>query len=530
MTHDTNTAPSPTTQLLRLDRDLTKLLIRRSQLLAQTAQQRHERKQSLVDPGQEKRLWGLWQKTLQENGIDPRHWRHIFQSINGLAYHQAERTPDRLLTLYPSTAAVAADIPGPPDTATARLWLTAAIASGQKLRLNAVVANDPFHEFVTALNHAGAGLSKEEDRLLCPEAAGVEFGGTTVHAGTDPLNLALAMMASLPEPGNTKITGGSHLRLEDLTPATELFARLGARLVFLTPGSNSVPLRMERSGQVPSELDYPETAPPTFLAALLVASLRFTRPFSVRWHSAQTHHPHVGQAIRILEHAGAVTAKTATSLSVDPTHSRLPGSISIPLDPIYNAFLLALPHVKGGSVRLQGRWETSNPNTQAVLELLKASGLSVEQTETAVHSTLAEDSGAKRLEATGAVLPLATVLSVYTAAKLQVENAAERRAVVLFLEQIGCPFQITDDGLQPGVPGKKPELPFAAETPEWGMASALYALKFGPIQFTNPGEITSVWPAFWRVVRNLPQPQLAAQRPKSEAPENAQPRRRRIVK
>ena len=530
MTHDTHSAPSSTNQLLRLDRDLTKLLIRRSQLLAQTAQQRTEHRQSLVDPGQEKRLWGLWQKTLQENGIDPRHWRHIFQSINGLAYHQAERTPDRLLTLYPCTSAVAADIPGPADTTAARLWLTAAIASGQRFRLNAVMANDPFHEFVTALNHAGAGLSKEEDHLLCPEAAGVAFGGTTLHAGTDPLNLALAMMVSLPEPGNTKITGGSHLRLEDLTPATELFARLGARLVFLTPGSNSVPLRMERSGQVPSELDFPESAPPSFLAALLMASLRFARPFSVRWHSAQNHHPHVGQAIRILEHTGAVTAKTATSLSVDPARSRLPENISAPLDPVLNAFLLALPHVKGGSVRLQGHWDTASPNAQGMLDQLTASGLHIEHTQTAVQSTLAKDSGAKRLEATNASVPLATVLSVYTAAKLQVADPAERQAVVLFLEQLGCPFHITDDGLQPGVPGKKPELPFAAEDPQWGMAGALYALKFGPIQFTNPGEITSIWPAFWRVVRNLPQPQLAAQRAKSEAPENAQPRRRRIVK
>ncbi|ACV69052.1 chorismate mutase [Desulfohalobium retbaense] len=530
MTHDKKSAPPLTNQLLRLDRDLTKMLIRRSQLLAQSAQERKERKQSLVDPGQEKRLWVLWQQVLQESGMDPRHWRHIFQTINGLAYGQAERTPDRPLTVYPATSAMDVDLPGPTDTAEARLWSTAALASGQPLQLNGVLANDTLHEFVTAANQVEASLSRQEEQLACPADTTLHFNGATVHAGGDFFNLALVMMLSLPEPGNTKITGSSLLRLEDLSLTTELFAQLGSRLVFLTPGSNSVPLRMERSGHLPAEVDFPDQAPAAFLAALLMAGLRFPRRCVIRWGDRHADAPEVIRALDILERIGVTISRSERTVAIDPGRAQLPQSVTPGLDPVLSSFLLALPRIKGGQVRLQGRLDTANPVTQSMLGILGASGLHCDHDAQAVVSTLQEGTTLDRLRGYGPILPLATALSAITGATLQVDDPAERRAVVSFLDQLACPYKITDHGLNPGKPSAAPELPFAAEGPNWGLAGALYGLRFGPLQYANPGDISSAWPKFWRIMRHLPKPQAAPQTPKTEATDNGKRRRRRIVK
>jgi 3-phosphoshikimate 1-carboxyvinyltransferase len=528
MDKDKKNRPPNDDQLLRLDKDLARLLVRRSKALAKTARQRRDQGQILVDPRQEKRLWASWQAVLQENGLDPRHWRHVFQAINGLAYSQAERRSTNPLTIQALKSAPDLQLKGPADSEQACLCLAAALASNSPLVLKDVLLNDQLHECYTALNQAEGKLEREKDRIRSTVDSSLCFDNKTIHCGGNALNLALTLTMGLTEAGNTKITGNSRLRLVDLSSATELFAQFGARLVPLTPGSQSIPLRLERSGYIPDKVKIPAQTPSFFLPALLIASLRFPHRLVLDWPQGQANLPGSQKALAILDQVNALEGCSPFSACVNPGQARFPSSIETKLDPVLAGFLLAWPLIGGARVQLQGQLDQEAPLVKELITLLEAVGLRLRLNPYSVSSSLEQRPAKPDCTASRPLLHLATALACLASGRLEVPDPDASELAQDFLTTLGHPYTKDRAVLDiQGPPG--PAVPrYIIGDPLWGLAAVLYSLRFGPVELKNPGEISAIWPQFWNTIPQLSKAERPSPRP--ERTDQPGPRRRKVIK
>ncbi|MFP4213256.1 MAG: hypothetical protein ACLFRL_04015 [Desulfohalobiaceae bacterium] len=493
-------------ELQDLDLEILGLIQKRSRLFQQKGQDRQKQGLGLVDSRQEKEIWKLWQGFFQKRAWSEQAGRKIFNLLNGLGYEALERGQDKEFRLQPPRGQVHIDHPGPRDVLLTRLACALAADRAQDLHLPHAVLNDELFELIKACNQAGGGFSWQKDSVQHLQGQGLDFDRKSLFVGQSRLNLFLLVFLACARAGSCKLSGASRLKQESLSQMHGLLRLLGARAVPLLPGGEGLPLRLESSAEIDTELILPQAADPEMTAALILAlasadrweqGLRLSCPEEFfgpcRQRLALEHL--LGEKLHLSPQQGEVYLQPG---------SPSPGlEAEVYLDALLCAPLLLMPQILGGRTLLRGSYPKWQPLGQAVLEMLHQSGAQVEVTPSGIRSQYAASSSRLELDCSlhPELFPLALGLGLAKAqgAQLQVSPGPGLDYGLHILEGLGVGHKLQGNMLSLQAEGIETTLELQASCPDpvWGMGLALAALGGGRITIQNPGEMTRLWPQFW---------------------------------
>lgn len=537
--------------IMELDEELLRMVMRRARMLAR------QRTAGRLDPAVEKALRTSWEEKAARIGRDSRLARDLFQLIQAVEPLSRADEEQGYFNLAPQLKPVAINLPAPADGMTARMVLALAAASGQASAVRGLALNDGLIDGVKALNQIGGQLWWEEDgSVLSRGGKGLTRNlDKIIHVGDDPFNLWLVTAFCLGMPARLKITGGEALRFIDLSALRRFLPSLGTRLTNVIPAQDGLPVRLECSGILPSEITLPSGLSPRFAAALTLA-LPFweTRASLILPLAAEHRAPAaVEQALALLESCGGLVRaeRRPDTLVISPIEGaqpRLPEEYPLPADALVAAYILAFPAFAGGEARLSGR-RPSSPFADQALNLLKECGLSVQCDADSLHSSreraMTAPSPATLLAAAERfpdLLPLGVALSALAArsgkqallplAELEALSPNAESLCSGFLARLG--FTTGNENgenrilpLPDDAETDTPKASWISPSAPWAMALSLAAYIKPHIHLANPGVITGLLPAFWNFYNSLPTPEFKRRAAQETA--DVKPARRRII-
>ncbi len=559
--------------VLDLDRAILKLIGRRCHYIAMLRRHRGQR-DAVAETNTEHALRLAWEEAAQSVSTDPKLVRQIFtllQEVKPLSnYEQQAQSGKEAFNLAPSPEAVDIDLPLLPSLRAAALHVFLAAAGGSALQLPGQILSDGIIDLIKALNQAGGRLAWDAQGLISGrEGDGLRFGDKVIYAGEDPLHFYLLSALALASPGKVKFTGGSSLKLADLSAWRNTLPAFGARQAHLVPKSNGLPVHIECSALFPESVDLPAFTPPDGITALLLAAPFWQAPIKINGAANPAWPAALAEALPILKNSGVIFSQAGDIIHFSgPKPVALPASPTLPLDPLLSTLFLGIAALNAGRIRLAGGRSLAEPGAEALAKLLEWAGVRPQIKDNAIVVTRSEkDSPAAQEPASGALpppphqgLPAAytPVLLLLAAArakesKLPVPlpplyfdntdfaadqdsgNAPDNAGLPLyaleFLDLLGATYA-------PGVadaPGAvrvaarlKPQSgAWTAPSPVWALCLALGAYLRPQIKLANPGAATELLPNFWHIYNALPKP--AWQRPAKETPTDEKPSRRRII-
>lgn len=504
-------------ELIEIDRQILRLIARRTKLLSKAVKSRMNKDLSIVDVELEKSLRQIWRERQDQLGLSEDLMRRIFNMLNSLAYDQIEKKEEQEFRLLPAQAPVRIELPGPKDTYMTRMWIALAAAKGAPIQICPTILNDPLIDLIKALNYAEAKLSWDREGIYNNSEADLNFDQKVIYAGDDPFNLYLLIFLAIKESSRCKLTGGSTLRVTNLQPLYEILPSIGARAVSLIPGSKGLPLRLESSGQMNNSVFLPEIGSPDLALALtLLASVYDTyhKDFEIKW---ATKWPHVNKLKRIehiLKECDMEIQYGGRSLHLLGKNSSIPVSPSIPLDPCLSGYILAMPQIQGGKTSLQGNFPTWLPEGEFIHNLLLEFGVDLEiksERVVAKQGLVHKDNVQLDCREFSCLLPLCMALgiSLQVNTLLQVTRNEDLDYGLELLEQLSIAHRLENDTLYLYPELKEGFSEVRLKTPNswWTLAIALISLKRQNIILENPGELTGLWPQFWTIFKGLPTPQ-----------------------
>ncbi|MGE9985971.1 3-phosphoshikimate 1-carboxyvinyltransferase [Desulfovibrio sp. SGI.169] len=546
-----------------IDRDILHLLLRRHNLLA-----RMHNSKGFLEPTEEKALRESWEAAVSRVSRDARLSSRFFslmQEVEFLPRPNAQRDegegadrqadgPERrpAFNLAPPLRPARLTMPAPLACRATRAWLMLAAASGQAVRIEPCLMNDPVVDCVKALNQLGAALNREEDGVTARETTPAGAPDKVLHVGDSAWNFFLLLGHYLGRPSRAKFTGESSLKLADFSAVRRFLPQLGARLVHVVPKSDGLPARLECSGILPDVAALPADVPAELAEGVLLAAPFYERPLTLDLAAHPQRRLILARVSPILRAAGADISVTEGRVRVAPTPLRLPARPRLPLEPELAVFLLALPLALSGETRLNGDWPQW-PGTQAAWELLQALGLDLRREQAgengrdgAVRARAAAPLKRALLTTLPAGLlaelpagwtPLPAALAACAAlrdgeASLPDLPGADMNDVTSFLHAVGLERKeegglckiAQEDARQNAAQA------WNAPSPLWALALALAACARGAgsqgFRLGNPGIMTSLYPAFWNLYNALPEP---ATRKTAAGNTAAAPARRRII-
>ncbi|NJB68818.1 chorismate mutase/5-enolpyruvylshikimate-3-phosphate synthase [Desulfobaculum xiamenense] len=513
---------SITEELVDIDRQLTRILARRTTLLAKAAGSRKRKGKSLVDPSQEKSMRAVWEELVKRQGFDATTVRKLFNLSNGLAYGyaQADEQGEKAFIMRPRRETLSLDMPGPRALVETRMWAALAAAAGVECTLEPVVLNDPIVELVKALNQAGASISREKGVVRCTGAV-PDFSGKTVFAGSDELNFYMMLAMAMPEPGISMFSGGTPLKVMDLRPVIHVLSGLGIRLTTLEPQSNGVPVRMESGGMTTNRFRVPEGFPAEAAAAMALFGPTFPDGIEFTWGSDWNDGGLLGRVAAVLKECGIPCTLTEDSFSVARARYAMPKAPRLALDPMLCTTLLAAPHFGSGKVRLAGVWPADNAVAMAAVELLKALGMRVEVGKDAIVSELGERPEQLDLDVTVcprfAPLALAAGFASRSGARVAVGEGFDSAAAMELGERLGRFVRVSPDKLVVAAAPRgsmwEEGASWVSPAPEWSLGLALASYAAPGIVLANPGDLAALWPEFWQLFVNGFTPKIEKKEP-----------------
>ncbi len=524
-----------------IDRKLVQLLAERSMILSQSARERKGKDRSFVDPEKEKRLWGIWRQGVEENGLNERLLRQVFNLINGLAYEQAERREDWVMDLRPRLEPVDVDLPGPMDTLSSRMWLVQAAALGQEVRIPGAVLNDDLIELVKACNQAGANMSWDQEGASSGAIA-LEFDHTSIFAGQDTFNFYLLLCLAMSAPGVCRFNGGARLKSESMGFVSSVLSAFGARLVSLVPGSEGVPIRVEASGQIPQGLQIPESAPPELVLALLLWSPLWARArggFHLQMPTGQAATWGFDRIFPLWVQMGVKWNEDGRTLILQGDELAVPSQPQIDLDPLLAGYVLAMPAFLGGRVRLYGEYPQRGVEREIIKHVCHQVGMELSFSEGRIQSTRGH-ARAQNLNIdcslTPNFVPLALAMAVAAGGEsvICIDSGQDMDFAAHILSGLNMESEqrsAQELRIRPARGRQQEPLAVTAPTACWGLGLALIALTGSRLSLKNPGALTALWPQFWTLYKELPRPRVktATSGSKKEENKHDQKRRRRIV-
>ncbi|MDR2076828.1 MAG: hypothetical protein LBP61_07885 [Desulfovibrio sp.] len=533
--------------IIALDRDLMKLLVRRTALVARLREGRgHASSPAAIQA--EKAVRVAFEANASAFSKDPRFTGKFFsllQDLVLLSREEAEKKPG--FVLAPARKPVRLHLAGPGSSRAARMWMSLAAMSGAPLVLPGLPLSEAVLTCAKALNQAGGVVEwlSEASAALTVAGGGVpSFAGKTLFLGEDPLSLYLVCFLALHRPGILRLTGGPELKEADLAGLRHILPSLGARLAHVIPHSQGLPANLECSGILPDTLVLPADLPLEGVCALLLAPLVWDRPmtFNLSLLPAAVATTALVELSALFAECGAGVESRGPCLIYAPQPLRIPESPRLPLDPILSAYLLAFPAFAGGAVTLEGRWPAYLPEAQEALHLLRWAGLRLEINADSLSS--APESSPPGLlppeEPEAALLPLAAAVLARDRRRNRGDGSflpapEQAAAVQSFFAALGLSLDLPEaprraEAKPDSGAGREPERP----VPVWicpnacgGLALALVSLVRPGVRLANPDIVTRVMPSFWSLFNSLPDG-VAPAPPPPAAPEPSRLSPRRI--
>ena len=519
-------------ELEQLEQKLTALIHRRITLLGKIAGKRSEKNKSIVDSGLEKKLWSLWK--IHFKGENQRAYRQLFTILNSLSYARAEKKKfsEKPFCLYPTKNPLNVHIQGPGDIFQARICTFLAALADRSININNFPINDSLIELIKALNQYGAKLTWKE-KIFSSNPATLSSVNKSIFVGQDAFNFYLLLCLSLGEAGVTRFTCASNLKILNLKPIQDILPQLGARLSSTFPQSFSLPARLEASGQIPGQITLPESIDPDFVPALCLAACTYRRPLKINLASRTSTYK-FRQTQKLMQSWKIKTVQSDQTLTIYPGRPEPSENFQLQLDPLLGGYLLALPVFAGGKVTLLGNWPEESPLATAVYNLLTQAGLKLMTSATHITSTPGHKPEECLIDISDypelAPLALPLLLSSKRPATLFMPTSTEQAEFALdLLKFLNLDFKVYPARLEISFHGKVHQKdPWHSPDVYYTLAYALISFIYRGICLANPGSVTAIWPDFWKIFQNLPDPQnqpLAT----NAGEQNDQPARRRII-
>ena len=529
---DTSRRPSRGNELgsiMDIDADILHLVVRRAQMLSRLRSGGH------LAPEKEKALRIAWESKAARLARDNRLSRDLFvllQSIEALTRAEEEQG---FYNLAPSSEPVDIRLPAPTDTVAARCWLTLSAASGQKMKIERVPLTDAVISGIKALNQMGGQLWWEDNGEVQSRGGKglIRNIDKVIHIGDDAFNLWLIIALCIGMPSRLKIMGESSLRFLDLAPLRHFLPQLGVRLTNVIPSQDGLPIRIECSGMVPSEVRIPDDIPEDFAAALVLASPFWEEKCRIVLPKKEPRL--LSMVLSILTVSGAVVSFDGHEVTVERGQFSMPEEPVVAMDAVTAATLLMVPGFNGGKTVLEGVWGHSRAYA-LVEKMLEKAGLDVSYGKGEVvcsgksreTSLLSAEDMTNIQEQCPDLLPLAVLImaaAVKEGAKTRLPELSGENShlVTAFLARCGVDEQdgeLSDGGQE--IPGS-----WVAPSAPWAMAYALAAFLRPNLHLSNPGILTGCFPSFWKIYNTLPCPEL--KRREEQESEDAKPSRRRVI-
>lgn len=500
-------------EIQEVDSKLISMLSRRNNLLGKAASKRRQKGLPLADPEMERRLFETWNEVSSKQNFDNKTARRIFEQFNNLAYAAVANPESRKSDAYvlsPAQRPAKVEVDGPRSLFQTKLYTALAAASGAEASLGPVILNDSLVQIIKAFNQGGAKLSWNDDMVEARDDGKLNFEEKLVFVGGSPLNLYLITAFGLSITGKFKMAGSAEMKFFDTRPMNNLVSGLGARLNTLDLHSYGLPARLECGGRMASSLTIDEGTDPQFAAALTAAAWTYPQGLTLNFDSQWKGKALLAETSAVLKSCGVNTVMTDTKITVPHCDSiNVPNQPEIALDPEICCSILAIPAFCGGEVKLKGVWP-SNPESDAALESLKASGVMIEKGNDVLTASRGEVSEETNFDCLGKaeLFPIELALAIKSGVETTL-TAPEDKAVleqgIELLEHLGIRYLITENGLALSPGRLNWESPWTAPTPFFGMALGLLAWIRPGISLDNPGEISSHWPRYWTLYNGLPE-------------------------
>lgn len=502
-------------EIKQIDQKIIRLLEKRVNALKMAQDKEKKPDLPFLESEQEKTLWKYWHTHINKLGLDTRILRKVFNLVNNLVSYHWERTQDRDFVLRPKNNPVQVEIQGPRDRLLTKMWLVSAAAQSNPISLYPVVFNDPLFELIKALNQAEGDFSWDRQQVVKAGNAKLDFHGKTIFSGQDSFNLYALIFLALLEANTCKFTGGSQLKILDMDPLYHILNSMGARMVNLIPGSNGLPIRLESNGTIDKIIHLPENASGELVVSLALCASSYHQDLQINFSGSNRYVDYISRLEKILG-TQMESNNQMNNLIIKANHEQASFQPDLPLDPVLNAYILALPLFINGQVRLKGEYPLWLPEGKELWTMLEKSGLKIEhsqdETKAQKDNQVSGESSNQYFELEclyfDRSFPLAFALATTIGPRvaIHIQEGQDWDFAKYILTELEIEYVLTNNLLQIKDKNFKRffDVSVTAPNSNWILSLALIALVRPNIILKNPGEMTRAWPQFWSFLKGLP--------------------------
>ncbi len=500
--------PSLTEELKGIDKKIASLINQRSRLMCKVSQIRQNKSESLADVGLEKELWVVWKEELKKSnqGLV----RQLYTLLNSLGYSLAEKSSsDKPFCLYPPNTPIDLNIPGPRSIMKSHYAAFLCALSSEKHEIPNFLINDNIIELIKLSNQCGSRLTCQDSILKSQGEFRPAMDGQNLFINHSLFNFYLFLCLALGSANRVKFNSSSLHKAVSLKYIQDYMPQLGARLYSIEPQSYSLPVRVETSGLLPGEIYLPRDIDPEFVKALILSAPAFDKSIVVKYEGLDQ--PGFTDLFAVIRSTGIKLDVKDDQVVIHPSKPA-PGSMEIPVDPFLCGFLLAMAQLSNGTVSLTGDWPRKSPRSDSILRILGQCGSKVDIKDNLITvdpcsrtpESLFDFSDIPDL--TPLAFPLA--LSICKAKKIEIILPPESEnydIIAEILNHIGYDFSVHAQGISifSGQRSMEKNSPWISPDPYWTLGYCLLSFKHKGICLANPGNITALWPGFWKIFMNL---------------------------
>ncbi len=369
--------------------------------------------------------------------------------------------------------------------------------------------NDNIIETIKLANQCGARLSWHENILTGQGAPRPVMDGQNLFINHSLFNFYLFLCLGLGSASRVKFNSSSLLKAVSLKQIQDFLPQLGARLYSIEPLSYSLPARLEAGGQLPSEIYLPDNFDPMFVKALVLSAPSYEKSLVIKYQ---------GLTRKNFTDVFAVMKETGIKMEVNQDqvviHPSKPTTIQpeIPADPVLSGFLLAMAGLGHGKIILKGTWPRQSETGKDVIALLEQCGIHVDLGRESITAIPGEPTVDPLFDLSdmAELIPLAFPLVLGSCRSEQIElilspETESYDIIIRILNHIGYNFTAHSKGIRIFSNQVTPDknAPWNSPDPYWTLGYCLLSFRHKGICLANPGNITSLWPGFWKIFTNL---------------------------
>lgn len=395
------------------------------------------------------------------------------------------------------------DVPVPGSKSMTQRALAMAALASRPMEIRGALPCDDSRHLTALLGALGTGVAWEADTVRVRPAP---LRGTekTLYCGNGGTTLRFGSCLSLVTDGPLWLDGDARMRERPVGPLGDALERLGVRVDY--PGQPGFPpLRLERTGSVPGEVDVDASLSSQFGSGLLLVAPALGRPLTVQLVGDRVSEPYLEMTVRMMERAGIrVERPDGRAFRVFPGDYGAGSPEGFAVEPDWSsaAFVLAAGFVSGRPLRVPallppGGSLQGDAAFGAMLEALSAG-----------HEVVFDLTRTPDL-----IAPLAAC-ALYARGPVRIRGAAHTRikecdriaVLAAAFRQLGATVSEHDDGLDlrplDSPPTGDVTLDDAGDH-RMAMAWGILSLRSPGIRASNPGCVTKSFPGFWETLERI---------------------------